>query len=83
MPREQREALARRATRGLAVATWSVIAIGFVASLAVSGAPGVDVQMVHVLALGVFFLLVLLRLLLAALSARRGRAARVALLVAV
>ena len=72
--RELAHAGRRRAVDWLGRATWVVVLGGFPVNLAITGGSGGEIQLVHVLTLGVFFLLVLGRLLLAATVSRRKAA---------
>jgi len=69
----------QRAVRWLGVATWLIVVGGFSANLILAGTSGGEVQFAHVLTLGAFFLLVLTRLLVAAVVNSRRRAALAAL----
>src|SRR5947208_950319 len=81
MPGREMATAGRRrwVVRWLGIATWMVVLGGFPANLAITGGPQSEIQLAHVLTLGVFFLLVLSRLLIAATVSRR----RAALLVLV
>jgi diguanylate cyclase len=73
--RESRRLGRRRMVRWLGFATWFVVFFGFPANLAITGGPDSEIQLAHVLTLGVFFLLVLSRLLIAATISSRRKAA--------
>ena len=73
--RESRKLNRRRTVRWLGAATWFVVFVGFPANLAVTGGPDGEIQLAHVLTLGIFFLLVLGRLLIAATISNRRKPA--------
>lgn len=71
--RDQRAVRAHQAVRRLGLATWTLVIGGFGFNLALISAPGSVLQLAHVVTLGVFFVLVLARLAIAAASNSRRR----------
>ncbi len=78
----QRHLLARRAVRLLGVAIWIVISVGFALNLVGVGAPSAVVRTAHMVTLAVFFVLILLRIGIAAAARLRRRSALLVLFAA-
>ncbi|MEA2461880.1 MAG: diguanylate cyclase, partial [Actinomycetota bacterium] len=72
---ERRTTLPERAVRQLGIAVWVVISVGFVLNLVGAGGPTDAVRTAHVLTLAVFFVLILLRIAIAAAARLRRRSA--------
>ena len=72
---DRRTALASRAVRMLGIAVWIVISVGFVLNLIGADGPTDVVRTAHVLTLAVFFVLILLRIAIAAVARLRSRRA--------
>jgi diguanylate cyclase (GGDEF)-like protein len=72
---ERRTAAGERAVRQLGIAVWVVISVGFILNLVGDNGPTDAVRAAHVLTLAVFFVLVLLRIAIAAAARLRRRSA--------
>jgi len=79
---QRRNALARRTVHLLGIAVWIVIAVGFTLNLVANDAPSPTVRTAHVVTLAVFFVLVLLRVAIAATARLRRRSALLVLFAA-
>lgn len=83
MPGQRDNHGAYRLVSWLGTATWAVVGGGFVINLTLNTIRADDVQIAHVCTLGVFFALVLARLMLAAVIRRRIRPALLVLVSAI
>lgn len=72
---ERRSAVGERVVRQLGVAVWIVISVGFILNLVGDNGPTDAVRTAHVLTLAVFFVLILLRVAVAAAARLRRRSA--------
>ncbi|HEX8303255.1 MAG TPA: EAL domain-containing protein [Jatrophihabitans sp.] len=68
---ERRAALASRTVRMLGIAIWIVISVGFILNLVGANGPSDMVRTAHILTLAVFFVLILLRIAIAAIARLR------------
>jgi diguanylate cyclase (GGDEF)-like protein len=72
---ERRAALASRTVRMLGIAIWIVISVGFILNLIGANGPSDMVRTAHIITLAVFFVLILLRIAIAAIARLRRRSA--------
>ena len=72
---ERRAALADRAVRMLGIAVWIAISVGFILNVVGANGPTDMVRTAHVLTLTVFFVLILMRVAVAAVARSRRRSA--------
>ena len=72
---ERRAALADRTVRQLGIAIWIVISVGFILNVVGANGPSDMVRTAHVLTLAVFFVLILVRIGIAAVARLRRRSA--------
>jgi diguanylate cyclase (GGDEF)-like protein len=80
---DQREFRAQRSVHWIGLATWIIVFGGFAINAAFSTAPEHQTQVAHVITLGVFFVLILARLTIAAANSPRRRLPLFVLVVAV
>jgi diguanylate cyclase (GGDEF)-like protein len=72
---ERRTGLPERAVRQLGIAVWVVISVGFILNLVGANGPIDAVRTAHVVTLAIFFVLILLRIAIAAAARLRRRSA--------